>query len=392
LSISTGKIWLLMSSGNSSWQVNTYGPTTVPVGELVHVALVRNAAGQTRVYLNGVVELTTTAVLTFSVLGQPWTIGAQATDIQYLNGYLGELRILKGEAAWTEPFTPPAEAYTVVGDETVVCPGFAGAASLAASPGLQVVCPGFSVEASLTATLFEGVVIEAPGFTGTAGLSGAAAQLLAGCQFTAVAALAADLEALAVLVTCPGFAAELTLAAAAALLDYANPALRYYCTLTGAADGQSDLLLPISSFQAQHRRAAASYLSVVVPGNANDAEIAARPNGALVLRMAKVFAGAVFHSEEILRVPLEQIRTDDGGRNRSATLSGYATLVYAAKEVTLQGVVYRAVHEGKTRLRLAFPDIFLRPGDTAVHGDDSFTVESISYSVGTRGTTCEVSA
>ncbi len=42
--------------------------------------------------------------------------------------------------------------------------------------------------------------------------------------------------------------------------------VRYYCTLTGAPDGLSDLTIPISSFQATKRTGESTYLSVVVPG------------------------------------------------------------------------------------------------------------------------------
>lgn len=385
LHLNAGKLVLYASTTGSSYQISTAGLITVPVGQLNHLAVVRNGT-QFRVYLNGAVEITATLSGILTVKSQNWTIGAGGTDGLYLAGYVGELRVLKGEAAWTAAFTPPAEAYLV--GEQVISPGFSAAATLLAGIALQAESPGFSAEASLSATLFEGIVVESPGFAATASLASELSVVATSPGFSAVAALAAELAFLA---AAPGFTAAASLSASVALIEHANPALYFLCVLTGAPDGLADLALPLKSFQAQHRASATSYLSVVVPDLTLAAAIADRPNGELVLRLAKAAAGVIYHSEELLRVAFEDLREDEGGRNRSITLAGYGALTNAnPKVVALQGATYRASGGGEVRYRLAVPEIFLRPGDTATCGTDSFLVETVSYSVSDQQLTCEV--
>ncbi|MDD3960075.1 MAG: hypothetical protein PHF65_07790, partial [Oscillospiraceae bacterium] len=198
----------------------------------------------------------------------------------------------------------------------------------------------------------------------------------------------------------------LSLSAASAVLDpsatagamtvfqYENPVILYYFTLTGAADGETDATIPISSFQARHRNGESTYLSVVVPDYATYSDIIdARSNGQMIIRMAFSNAGTVYHSEEILRVDLDTngIRKDQGGKSQSITLVGHRTETYSPQTLTLKNVTYRRTgNAGEISYRCAVPDIFLRPGDTAVYGSDSFTVGSITYSVSSGYTSMDV--
>jgi len=202
----------------------------------------------------------------------------------------------------------------------------------------------------------------------------------------------------------PGLA--ISLPAASAVLDpsasagamtvfqYSNPVILYYFTLTGAADGVADATIPISSFQARHRNGESTYLSVVIPDyDTYEDIIDARSNGQMIIRMAFSHAGAVYHSEEILRVDLDTngIRKDQGGRSQSITLVGHRTETYSPQTLTLKNVTYRRTgNAGEISYRCAVPDIFLRPGDTAVYGSDSFTVGSITYSVSSGYTSMDV--
>lgn len=172
----------------------------------------------------------------------------------------------------------------------------------------------------------------------------------------------------------------------------ANPDLLYFFTLTGAPDGLADVQIPISSFQARRRSGTPSYLSVTIPGTDYSSQIAARANGELVIRLAKSQAGVVYHSEEIIRVSLEEIRPDGGGRNNSTTLSGHGTASFSAKTVAVArtNISYLNEAAGKTRLRLARPEIFLNPGDTVDYTSGAFVVDSISFAVSVDQQTMEL--
>jgi hypothetical protein len=170
-----------------------------------------------------------------------------------------------------------------------------------------------------------------------------------------------------------------------------NPSLLYFLTLTGAPDGLADIVIPMESFQARHRSGDPSYLSVVIPGVDNAAAIAARSNGEMVIHMSKAMGGVIYHTEEILRVELETIRTDEGSVNQSITLDGHKTTTYPAKIVALEGVTYQSVNGGKKLYRCATPNISLRPGDTATYAGDSFTVGLITYYVNATQQSMEVS-
>lgn len=74
-----------------------------------HIAVTR-AAGTLRLFMDGneLGNASTTAVIGS---GRPLTIGAASNPSLFLRGYLDEIRILKGIAAWTAPFTPPSNQY-----------------------------------------------------------------------------------------------------------------------------------------------------------------------------------------------------------------------------------------------------------------------------------------
>jgi hypothetical protein len=183
-------------------------------------------------------------------------------------------------------------------------------------------------------------------------------------------------------------------AGAMTVFRYENPVILYYFTLTGADDGETDAVIPISSFQARYRDGESTYLSVVIPDyDTYEAIVDARSSGDMVLTMAYSHAGTVYHQEEIMRVDLDTngIRKDQGGKSQSITLVGHRTMSFSAQTLTLHDVTYRRTGtSGEISYRCANPDIFLRPGDTALYGSDSFTVGSITYSVSSGYTSMDV--
>ena len=88
------------------------GTTTLVVKKWYHVALVRKS-GTTRIFLNGSPEGNTYSdSINYSadalVLGQRGSEGSGGT--YFLNGYISNFRIVKGQAIYDVDFTPPSEA------------------------------------------------------------------------------------------------------------------------------------------------------------------------------------------------------------------------------------------------------------------------------------------
>lgn len=166
----------------------------------------------------------------------------------------------------------------------------------------------------------------------------------------------------------------------------------YKCTLTGAPDAQTDLVLPISSMQARYRDGGQdSWMSVVVPNGAEFAdEISLRPNGQIILDRGVQFIDGEQQLNELLRVDLEDIRDDFGGSRRSVTLSGHTpTTTQVPKTLALTNVRFRFAGTGKRRYRSDL-DTNLRPGDTATFDVESIVVSTISYNVSTGGEVMEI--
>lgn len=116
--------------GNASWVLQV-SPSSVdfvfydnPVGNLnnvtgaftpatntwYHVAADR-AGNVFRVYVDGVVKATATLSRTFWDSANPLSIGRlQHTTTEYLNGWIDDVRVVKGEAVYAGAFTPPSAA------------------------------------------------------------------------------------------------------------------------------------------------------------------------------------------------------------------------------------------------------------------------------------------
>jgi hypothetical protein len=160
--------------------------------------------------------------------------------------------------------------------------------------------------------------------------------------------------------------------------------------LTGAADDTTDLIIAMPTFQARKRDGEATYLSVTVAGFDLAEQIADRANGQLIIEMA-YFVNAVEQlREEILRVDLENIRTDEGPKNRSITLTGHLTESFANQITTLIDPIYKYVSDGIRRYRFAIPDPYINPGDTIRVGGDEFRAGYISYIISDRYRQMEV--
>lgn len=85
---------------------------TVTTGQWYHLAMVRSGSN-TKSYLNGV-QSTSTTVSSYSLTQSGSTIGSAYPGTNPLNGYISNLRILKGTALYTSSFTPPTTPLTAI--------------------------------------------------------------------------------------------------------------------------------------------------------------------------------------------------------------------------------------------------------------------------------------
>lgn len=155
---------------------------------------------------------------------------------------------------------------------------------------------------------------------------------------------------------------------------------RFYFTLTGSNETPpvADAVIPITSFQSRMRQNEPTYLSVVIGDiDSYAATINARSHGQMVIDMALLIDGVEAIREEIIRVDLEDIRIDEGPRNKSISLSGHATVSYTPKITALSGATYKSITNGMRRYRCDM-DPYLRPGDTVRINGEEFEIASLS--------------
>lgn len=157
---------------------------------------------------------------------------------------------------------------------------------------------------------------------------------------------------------------------------------RWRLTLTGAANGTTDALLPAASVQARLRSGSPSYLSAVIPytGALADA-ITARPDGELVLEHLAVLSGGSETATEVCRVTLETIQPVISATSGSINLVGH-------KQTTNSSPTSHAIRptitSGQTTTRVwscADCDPAIRPGDTVTYNGQSLTASLISLQI-----------
>lgn len=166
--------------------------------------------------------------------------------------------------------------------------------------------------------------------------------------------------------------------------------ITYEATLTGAADGLSDYLIPrFRSIQIRLRQGDPSYLGVVLVYSSDAlGEIQSRSNGTLVVDMIGKADGAEILREPLMIADLENIRYDRGVESQSITLVGYRTQTFTggAEPIALPAVMTESMsNEGLMRFRCALPDFYLKPGYLASYDIHEITVGSIVYNIAGDG-------
>ena len=170
--------WFLQyiaSSGGIRFYPGTGGGIGTPItfawtpstGTWYHLALTRDASNNVRMFVDGVqIGNTSTNTDNLSSTGQI-TIGdnIDVLGTQELNGYISNLRILKGTALYTSDFTPPVHELQPIGDTVLLCcnnPDSAGAEAtgktitINGNAAASTVSPGLTRDFT-SGTQFQGV-------------------------------------------------------------------------------------------------------------------------------------------------------------------------------------------------------------------------------------------
>lgn len=92
--------------------------TLIPTDQWVHVAAVREGTGtnQCKLYLNGTLWATGTDDLNYSY-NVGIRVGQNRGAVAYFTGYMDEVRVVKGFAAYTSNFTPPTAPFALAGSD-----------------------------------------------------------------------------------------------------------------------------------------------------------------------------------------------------------------------------------------------------------------------------------
>jgi hypothetical protein len=108
-------------STNGSAVAGTFTATATPTANTWnHIAFTRS--GSTfRIFLNGVEVLSGTLSATIFDADSSLFIGSNSGTSNYINGYVSNLRIVKGTAVYTAGFTPPTTPLTAITNTSLLC-------------------------------------------------------------------------------------------------------------------------------------------------------------------------------------------------------------------------------------------------------------------------------
>jgi len=118
------KLQATVAYNNSTSQINLVSTTALKTGAWYHAALVRSGTSLT-LYLNGVPEATSSVISTNVINNSNLNIniGQRQGGSNYYNGYLSNIRIVKGTAVYTAPFIPSTADLTAIGGTSLLLVG-----------------------------------------------------------------------------------------------------------------------------------------------------------------------------------------------------------------------------------------------------------------------------
>lgn len=144
-------------------------------------------------------------------------------------------------------------------------------------------------------------------------------------------------------------------------------------------DGTDSIRIPISSWQATLQLDRASFVQAVIPAALEYlAAINALTDPEIIISRGVRYEDGSTQEAELARAPLTTTRYQRGPNRATITVSGYgSTSTPDANVRTLRDIRSLTIDSGR-RVRCAI-DWFLRPGQTAIAGDQTFTVSYINY-------------
>lgn len=156
--------------------------------------------------------------------------------------------------------------------------------------------------------------------------------------------------------------------------------------------GSTDIEIPIKSFQARKKSGFPTFLQIVIPGLDYIYEINSRAtNGQLIIDVGYEINEEILHRTTIIEADLEDVFEYDGAESKSITLLGYSTQTHNNHTIKMSSPSYRSTINGFMRYRFPNPNVYVKPGDTVIVGDDTLKVDVISYFIGAKTSVMELS-
>ena len=117
--------WTIVYTTSNKIQVThpsrtVIGATTFPPYQWNHVAVTRDSSNTLRIFLNGVVDATSSSY-TYSIMQSPPRVGYyNNTPNDYWNGFMSSVRVVNGQALYTVPFVPSNQPAPVTSNTTLL--------------------------------------------------------------------------------------------------------------------------------------------------------------------------------------------------------------------------------------------------------------------------------
>ena len=157
--------------------------------------------------------------------------------------------------------------------------------------------------------------------------------------------------------------------------------------LTGAPDGQTDLVLDLLNFQATLRESSASYISVTIPfSQLNDVLI--RSNGNIQIFKTVKPDGT---PNLLYTVNFNDTRTNYGARSSKLVISGRSTIAFPGPSaVTLSGVISDGLQLSGARTLTISPFNDVLPGDTVTFDSIATIIDLVEITGDNSQTTMRI--
>jgi len=128
--------WLGEDAASGGWDVLlNAGDGTISLNRWHHISATRD--GTTfRLFIDGILQTSATSSVDLNDTGAGFYVGQTGYNTQYFNGFISNLRIIKGTALYTSNFTPPSAPLTNVTNTVLLCcQSTTSATATAVAPG-----------------------------------------------------------------------------------------------------------------------------------------------------------------------------------------------------------------------------------------------------------------